>query len=87
MSKAPRWNIEGDDAAELARAIAEGVVTNQNESLEQFIAGPRKRIGHKFSWHLAKGKRNLKANHLKLNEKVKAHIKQRPHPDNGKRKQ
>ena len=86
MSKAPRWNIEGDNAAELARAIAEGVVTNKNKSLEQFITGPGKRIGHKFSWHLAKGKRNLKANCLKLNEKATVWTKQRPHPDNGKRK-
>ena len=84
MSKAPCWNIEGDNAAESAKAIAQGIVTNA-ESFDKFVIGPGSHIGHEFSCHPPNGKRNLKTDHLKLNKRIQCWLEDKPHPDNRKR--
>ena len=86
----PRWTHDSDDAAELARAILAGTVTEDIKTFKDFFDptqnGPGAAIGEKFNYHTIKGERNLKLNWKKLTRKIKIWNSNKDDPDTGKRK-
>ena len=83
-----RWNAEGEDAAALANAILEGVVTEDLQSFKDFFdpSGPGADIAHRYNYHTTQGKRNLKLNWQKLLHKIKVWKTGKEDPETGNRK-
>ena len=80
--QAARWSSEGDNAVILARAILEGVVTDDIKTFLDFFdpssLGPGAEIGKQYK------KRNLKLNWQKLLHKIKVWKSNKPDPKTGK---
>lgn len=88
MSSSKRWTAESDDAAVVAQAILAGTLSDSNESFKAYFdpEGPGGEIGERYSFHTAKGKRNLKLNVNKLYRKIQIWLTNKPDPETGKRK-
>ena len=87
MAKGPRWTAECNDAAETAKAILKGKVTNKVRSIEKcFSEKERQEITKKCNCHTTNGKQNLRRNFGSLHAKIKCWSDQIPDPKSNKRK-